>query len=224
LAASRSMRTMRGALSFLSRKPKALRRRADACSRACRLLVLPTRCRLLPDQLGRDYLPARLTPQLQAERRRAHRPLTSLFCRPKACAAECRFPLYPVVRSRAGSFGSCGGRCVESTSDGYVRQLAVAVRSRACTATLVLRVSGFQARHGEVIAEPAGFLCALQRETAFLPQLEQLESRADHGYLPTPICCMSVALSQNRYSSSMTPCLFQWPRVAIGRWYALPVG
>jgi hypothetical protein len=46
----------------------------------------------------------------------------------------------------------------------------------------------------------------------------------DYDYLPTPICCMSVALSQNKYSSSMTPCLVQWPSVAIGRWYALPVG
>jgi hypothetical protein len=29
-----------------------------------------------------------------------------------------------------------------------------------------------------------------------------------------------VALSQNRYSSSMTPCLFQRPRVAIAAWPA----
>ena len=38
------------------------------------------------------------------------------------------------------------------------------------------------------------------------------------GYLPTPICFISVALSQNRYSSAITPCLLQCPRVAIGRW------
>jgi hypothetical protein len=37
-------------------------------------------------------------------------------------------------------------------------------------------------------------------------------------YLPTPICFISVALSQNRYSSAITPCVFQCPRVAIGRW------
>ncbi len=38
------------------------------------------------------------------------------------------------------------------------------------------------------------------------------------NYLPTPICFISVALSQNRYCSAMTPCLFQCPRVAIDRW------
>jgi len=57
---------------------------------------------------------------------------------------------------------------------------------------------------------------------------EQLFDRCQSGdrrrqiafvsYLPTPICFISVALSQNRYSSAMTPCLFQCPSVAIGRW------
>jgi hypothetical protein len=28
-----------------------------------------------------------------------------------------------------------------------------------------------------------------------------------------------VALSQNKNSSLMVPCLFQCPRVAMGRWY-----
>jgi hypothetical protein len=33
---------------------------------------------------------------------------------------------------------------------------------------------------------------------------------------PSPICLMNSPLSQNRYSSNMMPCLFQWPMVAIG--------
>jgi hypothetical protein len=36
------------------------------------------------------------------------------------------------------------------------------------------------------------------------------------AHWPSPICFMNAPLSQNRYSSNMMPCLFQWPIVAIG--------
>jgi hypothetical protein len=57
---------------LLKPETKAVRHLVDACSRACWLLILPTRCRLLPDQLGVDYLPARLNGQLRAQRQRTH--------------------------------------------------------------------------------------------------------------------------------------------------------
>jgi hypothetical protein len=51
----------------------------------------------------------------------------------------------------------------------------------------------------DVNAEPA-----VDQASVRLKQFPEFALELGDDYLPTPICCMSVALSQNRYSSYIT--------------------
>jgi len=95
------------------------------------------------------------------------------------------------------------------TSGGPVRRITIAwdFAGMACS------LSDFRSEHDDELVRRAASDCWDCDEPADIVV-----------YSARPSCFMYVALSQNRYSSVMTPSSPQWPRVAMGSLNALPVG